>query len=784
MQNNKLFGFSVFRLNTNDGLFVNNKQVKLAPKVLRTLILFVENKGRVISKNELFEKIWEDAFVEESAISFNISKLRQALAEYDNQTGFIETIPKRGFRFNADVIELDFESAETEIVYEKHQIQEVIIEEINQEPLAKPELLPKSKNRAKIYFLLLSVLLLLPISLFAVWQWQKNNELRSFDSLQTVKLTSWKSLGSNLETKFKVSNSGNFVVFSAVKDETQQLFIKQMNGTEEFNITKNTWHNSSPIWSPDDQQIAYISIRENQTGIYIGSSLGENSNLLKLISKGRISLLKWSKIDSAIFYEYLGNIFKIYIETKEIVQITSLPNSDEQRFFAISNDESNFAYCEKTFGQTDIRAIRQSDGQVNRITNNKEVENNLIWHPDGNRIIYNVSRNGNNQISVGYLNGNEPLQITRGDGDYRLLDISNDGTKVFYRTWEDKSDVWAVNLATGEEFETAKENDAEFWSDISPDGNRISYQKNSKPHAIANLNNSIIEINNITNDSKPISVKGYNQKWLPDGKTLSFFRWEEEKQINNLWTFDAVSGEEKKITVDGIGDSGFAVMPYNRSQVADYSWSNTGNKLVYLDAGSKNVMLYSPDSKETINLTNNTDPKLTFYCPLWSKDDKRIIFAYKNADEKKTEGVWSVENQIAKKIFSTSESLRLLGQADTNDDIFCLSTESIIKTGPIDAKLLKVSVLGESNIIGSFKHISALSFSLSSTGEHLVFTKREESKDNIYLTETKTMVTKKLTENVYTDTLFGSLTWSPDGTKVFFDKQEKINSVSMIENFK
>jgi Tol biopolymer transport system component len=103
----------------------------------------------------------------------------------------------------------------------------------------------------------------------------------------------------------------------------------------------------------------------------------------------------------------------------------------------------------------------------------------------------------------------------------------------------------------------------------------------------------------------------------------------------------------------------------------------------------------------------------------------------------------------------------------------------------MDVKLIKISVLsGESEIIGSFEHIAALSVSLSSTGEQIVFTKREQDKDNIYLTLTKNMATKKITNNVHSNTLFGSLTWFPDGKKVFFDKQEKINSISMIENFR
>lgn len=784
MQNKRLYEFGVFTLNTNDGLFANGKPVKLTPKIFQILVLFLENRNRVIFKNEIFEKIWEDTFVEDGVLSFNISKLRQTLAKYDNQTVFIETIPKRGFRFNADVKEIIDETAETEIVYEKYQRQELIIEEHSPETSIKPVKTNSVNNRLKIYLPLTAILLVMIIGGFSFWRiWQKNQELRSFDSLQVVKLTSWKSTGSNVNTKFKVSNSGKVVVFSATKEETQQLFVKQLNSSEEFNITKNSWHNFSPVWSPDDQKIAFVSVRGNKIGIYAIPSFGGDSELVKLLDTSKISLLKWSQIESAIFYEAEGNLFKLNFENKEALQLTNLPSSEDGRYFALSFDETKIAYCQKNNGQTDILMLQLSNGQVKQITNNPEVENNLIWHPDGSRILYEVIRGGSQQINVGYLTGIEPLQLTRGGDDYQLLDISNDGTKVFYRSWEDKSDIWKLNIETGEESEFAKENDAEFWSEISTDGKFLSYQKNTTPHPIYNIYESTIEVTSLTGAANPVSIKGYHQKWLSDGKTLSFFRWENDKQINNIWTFNVITGEEKQITQSGVGDAGFAVMPYNRSQIKDYSWSNDGRKLIYLDVDKKNVLLYSADSNETVNLTNNRSSNLTFYCPLWSKDDGKIIFAF-NDNKKKIWGIWSVENNTVKEVFTTSETLRLLGWADTNNDIFCLSASGKIKTSPMDVKLLRISKSGESVNIGSFEHISALSFSLSTDGKKLVFTKRDENKDNMFLTWTKNMATNKITDNVYSDTLFGSIIWSPDGNAVYFDKQEKVNTISIIENFK
>jgi Tol biopolymer transport system component/DNA-binding winged helix-turn-helix (wHTH) protein len=784
LQNNKLFGFGVFKLNTNDGLFVNGKQVKLAPKVFRTLILFVENKGRVVSKDELFEKIWEDAFVEESAISFNISKLRQALAKYDNQTVFIETLPKRGFRFNADVIELDFESAETEIVYEKYQKQELIIEEINQEASAKPVSSFNPNNWLRIYFPLSAALLLLILGGFAFWQWQKNNELRSFDSLQTVKLTSWKSTGSNFQTKYSVSNNGNLFAYSSIKNSNEEIFIKQIDGGEDVQITNGEWNSFSPIWSPDDKQIAFVSVRENQVGIYTCPSLGGGFVLQKIVGKDKVILIKWSNDGTKIYYDVKGNLFALSIDTKEVSQTTNFSDIRDGRNFSFSKDEKYIAYCQKNDGQTDIWVKELSDDTPFQITNDKSIESELVWHPDSKRILYGVNRNGHSQINLGFVNKEQPLQFTRTEDEYKLLDLSSDGKKVFYISLEDKSDIWSIETEYSNETKVAKENDSEFWADDSPDGKLLSYQINSMPDAISKLTDSFIVIKNTNPNTKKILVKGFNQKWLPDSKRISFMRWENENKRNNIWTFDVVSGEEKQITTYGVGLSGFALMPYNRNQISDFSWSTDNNKIVYSVSKPRNILLTSIDSDETLNITNNDNPNLSFYCPLWSKDNKKVVFiSTENSNEKIIYNVLLYENGSLETIFSTNESLRLLGWSEFDNEIICISTFDILKSYPMDTKLISITTSGNSEIINSFEQISVLSSVLSPDGKNIAFTKRQENKDNIYVATIKDKSVKKITENSDTETLFGSLLWSFDGKKLFFDKQEKINVISVIENF-
>jgi Tol biopolymer transport system component/DNA-binding winged helix-turn-helix (wHTH) protein len=101
------YEFGPFRLDPSDRLLFRGREVlPLTPKAYETLLLLIENHGHVTEKNTLMEKLWPDAFVEEGALSQNVSLLRKTLGESPDMPRYIETIPRRGYRFVAEVREV------------------------------------------------------------------------------------------------------------------------------------------------------------------------------------------------------------------------------------------------------------------------------------------------------------------------------------------------------------------------------------------------------------------------------------------------------------------------------------------------------------------------------------------------------------------------------------------------------------------------------------------------------------------------------------------------------
>lgn len=87
-------------------LWRDGEQVPLQAKALDTLLVLIENRDRVVAKDELIRQVWPDTFVEEINLTVNISTLRKALGESPNDHRYIVTAPRRGYRFVAEVKEI------------------------------------------------------------------------------------------------------------------------------------------------------------------------------------------------------------------------------------------------------------------------------------------------------------------------------------------------------------------------------------------------------------------------------------------------------------------------------------------------------------------------------------------------------------------------------------------------------------------------------------------------------------------------------------------------------
>ncbi|MBI3649522.1 MAG: winged helix-turn-helix domain-containing protein [Acidobacteria bacterium] len=124
------FEFGEFQLEVKErALLRRGEPLPLTPKAFDTLVALVENAGSLVEKDELMRAVWPDAFVEEGGLARNISVLRKVLGPDATGQPYIETVPKRGYRFTAQVRERMDESAE--FIFEQSAISQTV--EIHQD---------------------------------------------------------------------------------------------------------------------------------------------------------------------------------------------------------------------------------------------------------------------------------------------------------------------------------------------------------------------------------------------------------------------------------------------------------------------------------------------------------------------------------------------------------------------------------------------------------------------------------------------------------------------------
>ena len=115
---NRFYEFGPFVLDPAEHtLLRHGEPVPLRPKVFDTLLVLIKNSGHLVEKDELMSAVWPGQFVEEGNLNKTISMLRQALGESTEGNHFIETVPKRGYRFVADVRDVNGPT-ENELVVE------------------------------------------------------------------------------------------------------------------------------------------------------------------------------------------------------------------------------------------------------------------------------------------------------------------------------------------------------------------------------------------------------------------------------------------------------------------------------------------------------------------------------------------------------------------------------------------------------------------------------------------------------------------------------------------
>ena len=253
---NPHYRFGEFIVDTDQKVLLRqDKELPLTPKLFETLLILVENSGRIVQKEQFMERLWPHSFVEEANLTSNIQQLRKSLGDNARQPHYIETVTKRGYRFIAEV----------------QRVETISNGAHSSAPRVDPIVIPAKIIKRRAAIALATAALVVMFAGFAFWKFSKpsSKNLGEHLPLKIERLTA-----SGQSRSATISPDGEYVAYTQLVEGRYSIWIRQ--------LTTNT---NSEIVPPTDD---IIGMAFSHSGEYLYFVAGDPSTLYRVSRSGDV----------------------------------------------------------------------------------------------------------------------------------------------------------------------------------------------------------------------------------------------------------------------------------------------------------------------------------------------------------------------------------------------------------------------------------------------------------------------------------------------------------------
>ena len=594
--NNRVYQFEEFRLDAAHLMLSRGgEEIPLVPKAVETLRVLVEQRGKILSKDELMNAIWTDSVVEESNLAQYLHILRKTLGKRQDGQPFIETLRRRGYRFNGDVAVTENSSGRATAEFSKPQ---TALDEAK-DASTKPRHLRVKRTdniysvvdwqqdrevdvapaRRRLAFTLPMVLLMVAAGLtaigFAVYRVSSYARAQSKEAVVPFEGQVIERLTSSGKTKrAAISPDGRYVAHITEDADGSNLWIRQVSAPSDIRIA-----------GPSPSEFVWVGFGNDGDNVFY-LSLDRDKGETELL---RVPVLGGPPVRAAYDTGPVG----------------FSPDGKSIAFFRMYDNESRLIVAGIDGSNERVISSRRAPEYF------KMIWNAPAWSPDGKTIACPVHVGGGagtyeTLIAVELKDGSErPLTASRlqnvgqpkwhGDGIVLTAADRTSGPQQ----------IWHIALSDGAA--TRVTHDLNEYSDITltADGSKLAavqYQS---------VSNFFVGANAAPGDSKQIAseVGGLDDlAWTPDSRIVYISN---AGGSGDIWIMNADGSNLRQLTIGTFASRGLAVSPDGKHIV--FSSERTGQP---------NLWRIGIDGAD---LTQLTDGDGEFY-PRFSPDGNWIVF--------------------------------------------------------------------------------------------------------------------------------------------------------------
>lgn len=623
----RMVRFGTFEVDLQTGeLRKAGQKLKFSGQPFQVLAILLERPGEVVTREELQKRLWPDTFVDvDHNLNTAINKIREVLGDSAESPRFVETLPRRGYRFIAPVEDTHISSG-----------------------------LPSSKMpvQQRSWILRLSIPFLSILLLAGVFFFKRTRSPASSMQRTLTRLT----FDEGLQIDASWSPDGGFLAYSSDRGGKFDIWVQQVSGGDPVQVTRGPGHNWQPDWSHDGKYIAYRSENDGG-GLYIVPALGGAGLERRISSFGYYP--RWSPDNSQIMFRASaawtvsdatfvmdldgGAPHKVLAEFgngRNVFVISAAWHPDGKRvsFWRWEHGANPSLWTMPATGGDAIRSeiapeiLKQfGDVLVDVGSFESRMDFKFSWSPSGEAIYFERTFRGARNlwkmsVDPNTLKATAIERLTTGPQYDTRLALSADGRKLAFtgetrriRAWLFPFDAAHGRLAGPGQAVTSPGVDA-WGENLSQDGKKLAYC------GVRGGKWGMWEKSLSDGREAPIVADDYKRglpQWSPDGTRLAYMRHDKSSPANTqIMIWSSQNRHEEALTA------------LSTEFPSPYDWSADGKWLLVSLGNSDShrqeiwvmpvVVTGSSRGSEPGKITSH--PTYDLYEPHFSPDGRWIVF--------------------------------------------------------------------------------------------------------------------------------------------------------------